>query len=93
MRAKVNKDAGDYQQAMKDMEMAVNLGLNEFDVIGSSNVNPDDPPARGTWGKRDFDDIIQKFPTDFRGYMFRGLYYDFFTRWDGKNYESKDKKL
>lgn len=87
MRAKMYKEMGNYEGALKDLEIAINTDPDKYyDAIGSSNLNPDDPPAQGTWGKKDFDEIIQKLPKDFRGPMFRGVYYDSFARFDGKNY-------
>jgi len=85
LRAKVYKDMGDYKQAINDLEIAVKLDTN--DAIKPSGVKPDDEAKQGSWGKRDFDEIIQKSPNDYRGYIFRGLYYEFFTRFGEKTYE------
>lgn len=84
LRAKVYIEMGNYQQGINDLETAVNL--DPHDAISPSGVNPDEMASPGTWGKRDFDELIGKFPKDFRGYIFRGLYYQFFTTFDKKNY-------
>ena len=84
LRAKAYKDMGNYRQAIEDFERAVNL--NPEDVINSGEVDPDKPAPPGIWGKKDFDEIIKRFPDDFRGYMFRGLYYAFFTPFGAKTH-------
>lgn len=91
LRAKVYIKMGNYQQAIKDLETAVNLYPNY--AISSFSVSPDEktpvsPGLDGTveWGKMDFDELIKKFPKDFRGYIFRGRYYQSFAAFDEKNY-------
>lgn len=73
LRAKVNKDNGNLQQAIKDLETAINI--NHHDAIDHSGTNPEDTPENGQWGKRDFDEIIKKYPKDYRGYLFRAVFY------------------
>lgn len=73
MRAKAYKEMGNYEQTIKDMETAINL--DPGDAINVSIVKPDAPAPQGTWVKKDFDDVIKRYPRDYRGYLFRGLYY------------------
>lgn len=72
-RAKVYKETGNFQQAMKDLETAVTI--SHHDAIDQSGTDPKDEPKNRQWGKRDFDEIIKKYPKDYRGYLFRGIYY------------------
>jgi tetratricopeptide (TPR) repeat protein len=72
-RAKVYKDTGNLQQAMKDLETAINI--NPRAAIDPSGTNPNDEPETGLWGRKDFDEIISKYRKDYRGYLFRAVYY------------------
>ncbi len=72
-KAKVYKDSGDLKQAIKDLETAISIDPRKaFDI---STTSPADGPVNGEWGKRDLDEIIKKYPKDFRGYLFRAVYY------------------
>lgn len=73
VRAKAYKEVGNNEKAIRDLETAINL--DPRDAIDVSGVNPDDVAPSGAWGKKDFDEIIKKYPSDYRGYLFRGLYY------------------
>jgi len=72
-RAKVYKANDNLPQAIKDLETAVNI--NHWEAIDHSGTSPYDEPTSGQWGKRDFDEIIRKYPKDYRGYLFRAIYY------------------
>src|SRR5207245_2336998 len=39
------------------------------------------------WNLNDLDNLIAKFPTDYRVWLFRGLYYEFFTTFKEDWYE------
>ena len=84
MKALIYRDRGDWRKAIQTLENAINLDPN--DAIMPSGVDPNKPETVKEWSKKDFDEIIKKYPKDYRGYLFRGLYYDFFTKFDGKNY-------
>jgi tetratricopeptide (TPR) repeat protein len=84
MKAKVYKDKGDWHKAIQTLENAINLDPD--DSITPSGIDPNKPEIVKNWSKQDFDEIIKKYPKDYRGYLFRGLYYDYFTKFDGKNY-------
>lgn len=72
-RAKVYKEIGNLQQSISDLETAINI--NHHDAIDHSGTSPNDEPENGHWGKKDFDEIIRKYPKDYRGYLFRAVYY------------------
>jgi tetratricopeptide (TPR) repeat protein len=73
LRARVLKEGGDLPKAMDDLERAINLDLRE--AIKPSGTTPDEEAKPGTWGNSDFAEIINKYPNDYRAYLFRGLFY------------------
>lgn len=77
LRAKVYKDSGNLQQAIKDLDTAIKI--NPDNAIEHSGTNPDEAPQNGQWGKNDFNEIIKKYPKDYRGYLFRAVYYKSFV--------------
>ncbi len=92
IRAKIYKEKGNYQQAMKDLEVAIKL--DPSDVIDSGGIDPEKQPEfSGMWSKSDFDEIIKRYPKDYRGYLFRGVYYDFFTKFQFTKKESYEKSI
>lgn len=60
-RAKAYLKSGNYPQALNDLERAISLDCNAY--ISSF-----------IWKKEDFDDLVNKFPNDYRVFMFRGLF-------------------
>jgi hypothetical protein len=72
-RAKIQKERGNLQGAIEDLETAINI--NHRDAIRPSAASPKDNPEQGYWGKNDFDEIIKKNPKDYRGFLFRAVYY------------------
>ena len=72
-RAKVYKDTGNLEKAIEDLETAVNI--NHRNAIDHSGTSPNDKTEGGQWGKKDFDEIIRNYPKDYRGYLFRAVYY------------------
>lgn len=61
IRAKAYLKLDDYEKAFKDLELAINL---DWDVLSSRK-----------WGKKkeEFEYLPNKFPNDYRVFMFRGL--------------------
>lgn len=87
-RAKIYKQMGNYKQALEDFEKAINMNLseNQGDVISVSGVKAEEAKPNDTWTKKDFDEIINRFPSDYRGHLFRGYFYSFFTSFNEKYY-------
>ncbi len=72
LRAKAYKEIGNYAQAMKDLEEAIILDATR--AISHAGTKPDEPEP-GMWGKKDFEEFIQKYPNECRGYLFIGIFY------------------
>jgi tetratricopeptide (TPR) repeat protein len=72
-RAKIHKKRGNLQEAIQDVETAIEI--NPRDAIPPSAASPHDDHEHGYWGKKDFDAIVRKYPKDYRGYLFRAIYY------------------
>lgn len=87
MRARVEKERGNYQQALADLEKAINAKPGTpNDVFSVSGVKPDKGSPGDLWKKKDLDDIVNRFPSDYRGYLFRGCFYSFFTTFGEQYY-------
>ncbi|MGC2420247.1 MAG: tetratricopeptide repeat protein [Candidatus Acidiferrales bacterium] len=84
-RAKVDMLADNDQQAMKDMEVAVESdpSTNPFN---SGGVKPEEDADPTALQKKDFDSLAAQYPNDYRVYMFRGLFYTAFTTYDEQYY-------
>lgn len=76
MKSQVYKYMGNWQQAVNEIELAINVDLEEAEIkIGAlpAFYKPRLDPKR--WSEKDFDTIIRKYPHDYRGYVFRALLY------------------
>ena len=83
LRAKVDILSGDYQQAMTDLETAIKTNLNSAgSIFNSGGIKPEDTSNPTAIQKSDIDALIAKYPNDARVYVFKGLYYEFFTTFD-----------
>ena len=80
-RAKLDLDTGHYREAMDDLEQAVAQGAEEADkVFANRGGKPDAPPENPcAWSLSDLDSLGQRFPQDYRSYLFRGLYLSVFS--------------
>lgn len=65
IKTRIYKEQGYLKKAMQELEVAVSLDpINAIDPYGDNELS-----------EKDFDEIIIKYPNDYRSYMFRGLYY------------------
>lgn len=80
MRAKVEHESGDDSAAMDDLEKAIHADLaHATKITNSGGIAPEQTASICTWTQPDMDSLVQHFPIDYRSYLFRGLYFDFFT--------------
>src|SRR5207248_9536936 len=56
------------------------------DGFNTGGVKPEDEQDRSSLTKSNLDLLVAKSPNDYRSYMFRGLFYTFFTTFDEKYY-------
>jgi tetratricopeptide (TPR) repeat protein len=83
MRAKIEHANGDDTDAMGDLDKAIQADLaNSTQFVNSGAIAPEKTSSACTWAEPDMDALVQHFPTDYRAYLFRGLYYGFFTEWN-----------
>lgn len=84
MRAKLEHDAGKDAKAMDDLEAATKgLSAEPWDVFNNGRVKPGErTSSKCMWTEADVKDLVQKFPSDYRSHLFRGLFYAFFATYD-----------
>jgi tetratricopeptide (TPR) repeat protein len=83
MKAKLEHDDGDDAAAMQDLDKAIQANLaDSTQFVNSGATAPEKTASACTWTEPDMDALAQRFPTDYRAYLFRGLYYGFFAQWD-----------
>ena len=61
IRAKAYLKLDEYEKAFNDLELAISI--NVYNAISTFNLK-----------KKDYDDLIQKFPDKYQVYLFRGLF-------------------
>lgn len=89
LRAKAEKLMGNYGLAIDDFEKAIRLSPDEpSDVLMVSGTKAEDPSTTDLWTKADFDQLISRYPMDYRPYLFRGYFYSFFVSFDEERYSS-----
>ena len=73
MRGKLSYQMGRYEDAMKDLETAMMDAMDDASRIFKSQGT--DPEASNVyWSKKDLDELLHRFPKDYRSYLLRGLY-------------------
>lgn len=83
MRAKLEHDGGDDTAAMRDLDAAVHANLADATRFTNSGATaPGKPAAACTWTEADMDQLKQRFPNEYRSFLFAGLYYGFFSAWN-----------
>jgi tetratricopeptide (TPR) repeat protein len=86
---KVDLATGKYEQAIADLEKAMSRDLSSADkIFNIGGVEPKKESDFCTWNLTDLGSLVAKFPMDYRPWVFRGLYYEFFTTF-GEEYYSK----
>jgi hypothetical protein len=83
MRAKMEYAIGDYAATKDDLEGAVRADLTKaLEFTNSGAVKPEKTAPICVWSLSDMDALVHHFPSDYRSYLFCGLYFGFFTTWD-----------
>jgi len=86
MRAKLAYADGDYNGAMNGLDEAIRVDLEKAaQFTNSGAAKPEKTASVCVWTEPDMDALVQRFPTDYRSHMFRGLYFSFFV-----NFSSED---
>jgi tetratricopeptide (TPR) repeat protein len=81
MRAKLEYANGDYVAAMNGLEKVIQADLENATKFTNSGAAEPEKTASSVcvWAQPDMDALVQRFPTDYRSHMFRGLYLSFFV--------------
>jgi tetratricopeptide (TPR) repeat protein len=83
MKAKVEYDTGNHKKAVEDLYAAISLDVHNADnVLNSGAVGPENKSEPCAWYKPDLDQLVKDYPSDYRVYLFRGLQYAAFARFD-----------
>jgi tetratricopeptide (TPR) repeat protein len=87
IRAKTQYLMGRYQDAMADLETAVNQNIDSADKVFMSQGTKPDTSDAILWSQSDIDNLVQRFPKDYRSYLFRGLYFHFYATFSEMYYQ------
>jgi len=80
IRALIEHTHGDDFAAMEDLDKAVHANLADaVQFVNGEATTPKKTASACTWTIPDMDALVQRFPNDYRTYLFRGLYYGFFS--------------
>jgi tetratricopeptide (TPR) repeat protein len=89
LRGKTKMLMGQRREALDDLEAAMNANLSSPDsIFNISGTEPTRTSNPCEWNLADLDKMVSEFPTDYRALLLRGLYFQFFTRFniEGKYY-------
>jgi tetratricopeptide (TPR) repeat protein len=82
LRAKINFDAGDATGAMADLDRAMKEDYDDAsDIFNDGKVEPTKVPKPCIWTLADLDALGERFPSDSRPALYRGIYLTFFTHY------------
>jgi tetratricopeptide (TPR) repeat protein len=71
---------GNYSGAITYLEKAMRRDLDTASrMFNSGGVAPEKTSKFCVWNLTELDELVKRFPTDYRVWLFRGLYYLFFT--------------
>lgn len=80
MKAKIEYANRDERTAIDDLDKAIHADLeNALKFSNSGAVAPERTAKICVWTEPDLDALVQHFPTDYRTYLYRGLYHGFFV--------------
>jgi hypothetical protein len=66
---------GDDSAAMEDLDKAIHANIADAtEFVNSEATAPEKSASACTWTLPEMDGLVQRFPNDYRAYLFRGLY-------------------
>jgi tetratricopeptide (TPR) repeat protein len=87
MRAKLKFANGDDSSVLDDLEKVIRADLSKAaEFTNSGAAKPEKTASVCVWTESAMDALVQRFPTDYRSYMFRGLYYSFFAKFSPEDF-------
>ncbi len=86
--AKIANEKTNYAEAIDHLEDAVRKDPDNADrVFNIEGTEPERTSKFCVWNLNDLDNLVANFPRDYRVWLFRGLYYEFFTTFKEEWYE------
>ncbi len=86
-KAKVDFQLGDFETTLNDLDTAVKSDLSSpNEAFNTGGVKAEDTTQLTVLSLSDFNLLAEKFPTDYRTYMYRGLFFGSFSFYDTKYY-------
>lgn len=77
---KIANEKSNYAEAIGHLENAMKKDPDNGDrMFNIEGIEPERTSKFCIWNLSDLDNLVAKFPTDYRSWLFRGLYYEFFT--------------
>jgi tetratricopeptide (TPR) repeat protein len=87
LRAQVDVLARMPEQALSDLDKALLAAKGDSrEVFNTGGTKAEDTSNPTVLHRKDFDSLVAEFPTDFRVYLYRGLFYLTFAFYDEKLY-------
>lgn len=86
---KIEFAEANYSQAMDDLEKAMTRDLDTANrMFNIEGVEPEKTSKFCIWNLTNLNELTSRFPRDYRAWLFRGLYYEFFTTFKEDYYPS-----
>jgi tetratricopeptide (TPR) repeat protein len=80
LMGKIELAEANYAQAINDLEKAMTRDPDTANrMFNIEGVEPQKSSKFCIWNLADLDELVKRFPKDYRALLFRGLYYEFFT--------------
>jgi len=88
MQAKLAYANGDYVGAIDGIEKAIRVDFEKATQFTNSGAAEPEKTASSVcvWTESDMDGLVQRFPSDYRSHMFRGLYFSFFVSFKNEDW-------
>jgi tetratricopeptide (TPR) repeat protein len=89
LRARMELDTGHYADSLKDVDLAISQNYDDAaNIFNDGKVEPSKSSRRCVWSQPDLDMLANKFPSDGRPFIYKGLYLKFFSRFSLENRSS-----
>jgi tetratricopeptide (TPR) repeat protein len=80
-KAKIDFANSDFAASMNDLEKAIRSDLEKATEFTNSGSAKPEKTASSVciWTEPDVDELVRRYPADYRSHLFRGLYFSFFV--------------
>jgi tetratricopeptide (TPR) repeat protein len=92
--ARVALESSDFRGAVEHLESAMMRDVDSADkIFNIQGIEPERTSKFCVWNFTNLDTLIAKFSSDYRVWLFRGLYYEFFTTFKEDYYKKADENF